>query len=184
MDRFKWSPPAAEPAQAASETRAAPRPAAEWFSRFVVNIAFFGLIGALLGSWFPPSVGAFLFVTDDNFIQWAFQAVGIRLIPESFGSVFIKSLILLAATTTLVVYWRDRAPPWLSVELPSGPPPWAMIAGTAALIAFLSTASSSLVELLIPEIARNSRSWSVARATIALAIFGVLALLAYAFRPI
>jgi hypothetical protein len=90
----------------------------------------------------------------------------------------------LVATTALLVYWRDSAPSWLSAEIPAGPPPWTMIAGAAALIAFLSSASSALIKLLMPEIARDSRSWTIARATIALLIFGVLAILAYALRPL
>ena len=157
---------------------------AEWLTNFVVSMTFFGIIGALVGSWFPPSVGLFLFFTSDDFIDWAFGAIGIKLIPHTFGTIFIKSLVLLAAATTLLVYWRDAAPPWLSAELPSGPPPWAVIGGMAMLIAFLSSASSALVKLLMPEIARNSRTWTVARSTIALAIFGVIAVLAYGLRPL
>ena len=185
MNRPQWSPPSPAPADGNRRPSAAESPPAIalWYSRFVLNMAFFGLIGGLVGSWFPLCLGAFLFFTDENFVEWAFQTLGIKLISESFGSVFIKSLIFLIGIAALIAYWKDAAPAWLSSQLPSGSPPWALIAGIALLIGLLSSASAWLMKLMLPEIARNSLTWTVTRGGIALCMFGMVMLFSYALGP-
>jgi hypothetical protein len=164
MDRTEWSPPpAARPAPArtgaSSETPA--RTAAHWFAKFIICMAFFGAIGALAGSLFPICLGLFLFFTDEDFVQWAFGALGIRLEPDTVGTEFVKSLVFLIGVAALISYWKDAAPAWLASQLPAGAPPWAVIAGIALLISLLSTASAWLMKSLLPEIARNSLSWTI-----------------------
>lgn len=185
MDRYRWTPP---PASAAPETRppleADATPRAQWFAKFILSMAFFGTIGALCGSSFPISLGLFLFFTDETFVVWAFQAVGIRLEPGTLGSEFIKSLVFLVGVAALIAFWKDAAPTWLSSQLPAGSPPWVFIAGIALLISVLSVASAWLVKFLLPEIARGSLTWTVTRAGIALAMFGLVTLFAYGLRPL
>jgi hypothetical protein len=186
MNRSEWSPPSPAPTDDKARPSAAESPPAValWYSRFALNLAFFGLVGALVGSWFPLCLGAFLFFTDENFIESGFQALGIRLIPDSFGSVFIKSLVFLIGIAALIVYWKDAAPAWLSSQLPAGSPPWALIAGIALLIGLLSTASAWLMKLMLPEIARNSLTWTVTRGGFALCMFGMVMLFTYALGPL
>jgi hypothetical protein len=147
-------------------------------------MAFFGVVGIFFSSWFPISLGALLFFTDDDFIEWALQSIGIRLVPDTLGSVFIKSFVFLIGWSILLVYWKDSAPEWLSSSLPSGAPPWLLIAGGALLIAVLSTASAAIMTNLLPEIARGSLTWTITRAVIALVMFAMLAIVIYAFRPL
>jgi uncharacterized membrane protein YjjB (DUF3815 family) len=52
------------------------------------------------------------------------------------------------------------------------------------LISLLSSGSAWLVKFLLPEIARNSLTWTITRAGIAIGIFGMFTLFAYAFRPL
>jgi hypothetical protein len=122
MDRTEWSPPpAARPAPArtgaSSETPA--RTAAHWFAKFIICMAFFGAIGALAGSLFPICLGLFLFFTDEDFVQWAFGALGIRLEPDTVGTEFVKSLVFLIGVAALISYWKDAAPAWLASQLPA-----------------------------------------------------------------
>lgn len=186
MNRTEWSPPSPAPADRKRPASAAEQPPAValWYSRFVVHMAFFGLISALVGSWFPLCLGAFLFFTDETFIEWAFHALGIRLVPDSFGSVFIKTLIFLVGIAALIAYWKSAAPSWLSSQLPAGSPPWAMIAGIALLIGLLSTTSGWLMNLMLPEIERNSMTWTVTRGGIALCMFGMVMLFSHALGPL
>jgi len=150
----------------------------------MVSMAFFGAIGALSSSWFPISLGAVLFFTDEEFIEWALQAIGIRLVPDTLGPAFIKTFVFLVGWYGLLAYWRDSAPEWLYSWIPPGAPPWSFVGGAALLIAVLSTASTAVLTYLLPEIARRSLTWKVTRALIAVVIVGVLALFVYAFRPL
>jgi hypothetical protein len=186
MNRSQWSPPSLAPADRTVRLPGAETPPAValWYSRLVLNVAFFGLVGALVGSWFPLCLGAFLFFTDENFVEWALRATGIKLIPESFGSVFIKSLIFLVGIAALIAYWKDAAPAWLSSQLPAGSPPWALIAGIALGIGLLSTASGWLMNLMLPEIPGNSLTWTITRGGIALCMFGMVMLFSHALRPL
>jgi hypothetical protein len=187
MDGPKWSPPAVESAQGkapSDTTRSSTPPGTLWAGRFIVCMACFGVVGVFFSSWFPISLGALLFFTDEDFIEWAFQSIGIRLVPDTLGSVFIKSFVFLIGWSILLVYWKDSAPEWLSSSLPSGAPPWLLIAGAALLIAGVTTASLAIMTNLLPEIARGSLPWTITRAVIALVMFGMLAIVIYAFRPL
>jgi hypothetical protein len=187
MDGRKWSPPAVESAQGkapSNATGSSTTPGARWAGRFIVCMACFGVVGVFFSSWFPISLGAWLFLTDDDFIEWALLRIGIRLVPDTLGSIFIKSFVILIGWSILVAYWKDSAPEWLSSSIPAGAPPWLLIAGAALLIAVLSTASAAIMLNLLPEIARGSMTWTITRALIALVMFGMLAVFVYAFRPL
>src|SRR5215831_7665834 len=106
MDRRNWSPPALESAQckardSSDATGSSPPPGARWAAKFILSIVFFGVIGALFSSWFPISLGAVLFFTDEDFIDWALHTVGIRLVPDALGSIFIKMFVFLIGWSTL-----------------------------------------------------------------------------------
>ena len=189
MDRREWSPPAVEPAQGkareSSDATGSSRSAgARWYGRFMVYMLFFGAIGALFSSSFPIKLGAFLFFTDDDFIEWVLESVGIRLVPDSLGRTFIKTFVFLIAWFIIVASWRESAPEWLSSWIPPGAPAWSVAAGAALLIAVLSTASKAIITNLLPEITSPSLTWTITRALIALALFGMLALFAYGMRPL
>lgn len=187
MDERRWTPPPAAPrpvkAPQISDATGAPPPAARWFARFVLSMAFFGALSALFSSSFPISLGLFLFFTDDDFIEWACRAVGIQLVPDTFGAVFVKTLVFLIAVTVVLACWQDSLPAWL----PGGPPPgaarWAFVGGGALFIAALSSASAALMRIVLPEIRRPSQAWTLTRAVIALLIFGMLYFVVQAFGP-
>jgi hypothetical protein len=127
-------------------------------------MAVSGFVGFLFSSWFPNAVGLFLFLTDDDLVEWLLQKVGIRLVPDTLGPEFIKAFVFLFGLWTLLVAWKDSAPAWL---LPWTPPnaSWYLIAGGALFCAVLKVVSVAIVKRLLPmfgiEIAPGRQSWAI-----------------------
>jgi hypothetical protein len=186
MQRREWlAPPrrsAKEEAAQSSDASAQPHPPgiAEYVARFVFSTILFGAIGFLFSSWFPVALGVFLFFTNDEFIEWTLQKVGIRFVPDTLGPEFIKAFVFFTGLWMLLAYWQDSAPAWLSPSLPAGIS-WLFIAGAALGCAVLKITSVAIVKKLLPqfgiEIARGRQSWAI------LVVLGVLiALVILAFH--
>ena len=185
MEQRRWSPPAAVsaqgPATAPAETPERSRRShwgvVEYIVSFVYYMLFFGAIGGWFHSRFPIDLGLFLFFTDDELIEWALRTVGIRLIPESFGTTFIGAFVWITGASILLARWKDAAPAWLSSGMNTNPS-WYVIAGAALAFAVLATISLTAVRKLLPwvgiKIAPGGIMWATARAVIE---FGLLALL-------
>jgi hypothetical protein len=109
-----------------------------------------GLIGFFLSSWFPLALGLFLFVTNDEFIEWLLQKVGIRFVPDTLGPEFIKALVFLLGLCTLLVAWKDSVPAWLAPWVPPSAS-WYLIAGAALFCAVLKIISVAIVKKLLPQ---------------------------------
>lgn len=185
MDRRDWTPPAQTGAGSPSTEDGATQPdVARWTARFVVSMVFFGILSAVFSSRFPICLGVVLFITDEEFVAWAFESFGIRLVPDTVGAIFIKCIVFLIGWSILAASWKDAAPSWLSQQLPPGLPSWSVIAGSALAIAAISVASSALTTTLLPEIKRGSTTWTTTRIVIGLIMCGMLLLFAYAFRPL
>jgi hypothetical protein len=184
MKRRRWSVPAIESSQAQagapSDAPGRSRPS-QWGGRefaghFIIYTVFFGLIGAWFSSWFPIALGAFLFFTDDDFIEWVLWKVGIRLVPNTLGAEFVKAFIFLIGLFTLLAYWKDSAPAWLSSWIPPNAS-WFFIGAAALVCAVLKTSSAAVIKKLLPrvgiEIAPNRQNSAI----LGLMGLGVLALI-------
>ena len=177
MKRREWSVPAREPSQGqpgqSSDASGPSRPwgGSDFVTHFVFLMVVFGLIGFFFSSWFPMALGLFLFFTDDDFIEWLLQKVGIRLVPDTLGAEFIKAFVFLFGLWTLLVSWKDSAPAWL---LPWVPPSasWYVIGAGALLCAVLKIISVAVVRKLLPQFGIE-----IAPGRQSLAILGVLGVL-------
>jgi hypothetical protein len=131
---------------------------------------FFGAIGLLVSSWFPVTLGIFLFFTDDEFIEWVLWKVGIRLVPDTLGTEFIKAFVFLFGLSTLLIFWKESAPAWLSPWVPPSAS-WYVIGVGAFGCAALKIISVAIVRKLLPqfgiEIAPGRQSLAI------LAVLGV-----------
>lgn len=154
------------------------RPGGRQFAeRFIGCMVFWGFIGLLLSSRFPVCLGAVLFLTDDEFIEWVLQKIGIRFVPDAVGPEFIKFFAFMTGWAVLLGYWNDSVPAWLSPWIPPTPS-WPLIAAGALSCAALDTLSAAIARRLLPrvgiEIPPRGLVWITAKAPI---FFGVLALL-------
>jgi hypothetical protein len=169
MQRREWLAPPRRSAQGqagqSSDTSEQSRPqgVVAYVVRFMSSMIFFGVIGFLFSSWFPVALGIFLFFTDDEFIEWALRKVGIHLVPDTLGPEFIKASVFLFGLWTLLVYWQDSAPAWLSPWLPPSAS-WYFIAAAALGCAVLKVISVTVVRKLLPqfgiEIAPGRQGWA------------------------
>ena len=148
---------------AAVPSRPSQRSGGEFASLFVSYTIFFGVIGVLSSSWFPLALGLLLFFPTDAFIEWALAKMGVRVIPDMLGENLIKTSVVIVGWGTLLAYWKQSAPVWLSPWVPA-PPSWSVVGGVAVTIAMLSTVSTAVTRRLLPragiEIARGSLGWS------------------------
>lgn len=150
-----------------------------YVSRFIAYLMIFGVVALFVGSRFPIDLGMFLFFTDDEFIVWALGKIGIRLIPDTLGTNFIRFFVWLIGLAVLLWVWSASAPAWLSSWLPSQPPAgswWWALAAVAAIIAVVDTAATAAVKRLLPwlGIARDSLRWTLADGTIRLLVLGAV----------
>ena len=154
MQRREWlAPPrrsAKEEAAQSSDASGQPQGVVEYIVRFVFSMIFFGVMGLWFSSWFPVALGLFFFFTNDEFIEWGLQKVGIRLGPDKLGPEFIKAFVFLFGLGILLAYWRDSAPAWLSPWLLPGAS-WYFIAGAALGCAVLKLVSVAVVKKLLPQ---------------------------------
>jgi len=184
MKQREWSVPAREPSQGgqSSDTSGPSRPwgGREFVTHFVFLMIVSGVIGFFFLSWFPIALGLFLFFTDDDFIEWLLQKVGIRLVPDTLGPEFIKAFVFLLGLWALLVSWKDSAPAWLTPWIPPSAS-WYLIAGGALFCAVLKIISVAVVRKLLPqfgiEIAPGRQSWAI------LAVLGMLIGLALLVLP-
>jgi hypothetical protein len=150
-----------------------------YLSRFIAYLMIFGVIALFVGSRFPLDLGVFLFVTDDDFIVWALGKIGIRLVPDTIGTNFVRFFVWLIGLAVLLAVWSASAPAWLSSWLPAQPPAgswWWALAGLAAIIAVIETAATAIIKRLLPwlGIARGSLRWTLAEGAIRLVVLGAV----------
>jgi hypothetical protein len=121
MNRREWSVPARDSSQGSQSSDAPglsrPWGGKEFASHFILYMVFFGVIGFLLSSWFPIALGLLLFFTDDALIEWVLEKIGIRLVPDTLGSEFIKALVFFPDYGPCVLE-RIRAPVAAAVASP------------------------------------------------------------------
>jgi hypothetical protein len=175
MQRREWlAPPrksakdqAAQSPDALGDAR--PQGVIAYAVRFTFSMIFFGVIGFLFSSWFPVALGLFFFFTNDEFIEWMLQKVGIRLVPDTLGPEFIKAFVFFTGLWALLIYWKDSAPTWL--ELPPSAS-WSLVASAALFCAVLKLVAVAIVKKMLPpfgiEIAPGRQSWAI------LIVLGVL----------
>jgi hypothetical protein len=159
--------------------QASQRSVGYYVSRFIAYLMIFGVIALFVGSRFPLDLGVFLFFTDDEFIVWVLGMIGIRLIPDTLGTNFVRFFVWLIGLALLLWVWSASAPTWLSLWLPSQPPAgswWWALAGVAAIIAVVETATTAVVKRLLPRlgIARDSLRWTLAQGSIGLLVLGAV----------
>jgi hypothetical protein len=187
MQQRKWSVPAIEssqgragdPSEASGRSPRSQWGAIEYVVSFVFYMLFFGLVGALLRSRFPIDLGLFFFFTNDKLIGWVLRTVGIRLVPDSLGATFISAFVWVAGAWTLLVYWKESAPAWLSSLVPSYWS-WPLVGAVALGCAVLAAISTAVVGKVLPwfgiEIARDSARWQIVEGLVWFGILGLLAL--------
>lgn len=64
--------------------------AGDYLSGFISHMVLFGLIGLVFQSRFPLCLGAFLFFTDGEFVEWMLRKFGIRFEPDTIGPDVIR----------------------------------------------------------------------------------------------
>lgn len=162
---------------ASGPSRPSQRSGGEFASLFVSYMIIFGLVGFLLSSWFPVALGLLLFFPTDEFIEWVLAKMGVRVIPDMLGQNLINASVFIAGWGTLLAYWKQSAPVWLSPWVPV-PPSWPVVGGVAVAIAMLSTVSTAVTRRLLPragiEIARGSLGWSTIEFLIGLVMLALL----------
>jgi hypothetical protein len=150
-----WTPPAIAPTQsrsAAATAAGSPQQSAGVYAKKLIgDVVLFGLISLLFRSWFPLALGAFLFFTNDDFIEWALAKGGISLVPNAFGAQFARSFIFLIALGALLANWKDALPAWLLPFIPFNTS-WLLTAATAAAIAVLTLISAWVTRNLLPRV--------------------------------
>jgi hypothetical protein len=141
-------PPQAEAASPAAEVLLQPPSgnALEYAMRSLGYSVIFGVIAIFFHSWFPLALGAFLFVADEKFIEWALAKIGIRFVPDTLGLAFVDAFVFFAGVWALITTWKDSAPAWL---LPPAGSPWLAIVATAFACAVLNTFSTTAVKKLL-----------------------------------
>lgn len=160
------------PTHPKGEAAAVPAPSAslksqksglEYAKQLFGYAVIFGFIGILFGSWFPPALGAFLFFTDNDFIDWALQRIGIGLTPNSIGAQFVRSFVFLAGLGALIANWKDSLPAWLLPWLPFGMS-WPVTAAMAAGVAVFSLFSAWVTKHLLASVGieRPTRTLTIA----------------------
>jgi hypothetical protein len=147
---------------------------------FVFYMIFFGFIGALLSSWLPVGIGAFLFFTNDQFIKWVLEKTGIRLVPGALASEFVSAFVFMIGLLVLLTYWKGSAPAWLSPWLPPVVS-WSFIAAIALVCAVVRIISATVMRKLLPwvgfKITPNSAAWVITEGLVVLGMLGLLLLL-------
>ena len=171
-------PPAGSRVENAPEpSRPSQRSGGEFASLFVSYTIFFGVIGILVASWFPVALGLLLFFPAEGFIAWALAKMGVRVIPDMLGENLIKASVFIAGWGTLLAFWKQSGPVWLSSWVPT-PPSWPVIGGVAVMIAVLSTVSAAVTRRLLPRagitIARDSLAWTTIEFLIGMVMLGLL----------
>lgn len=173
MARYKFV--AKRPAPGSSED---PPRALVFLAKFIACMLFFGFIGALASSLFPVCLGLFLFLTSDDFVEWALETTGIRFVPHAPGPEFIKFFVFTFGWGLLLGSWRDSAPSWLEPMLPPKAP-WPFFARAALLMAATAAIAAVIAGLLAPRAKDEPTDEGLGRKTAKFLIaLGVLALLA------
>ena len=179
--RRTWTPPAPPPqgrapipAARSIELQSPPGSVGEYVGRTLGYTVIFGVLGIFFQSRFPLALGAFLFVADEKFIQWAMAKVGIRFVPDTLGLAFIDAFVFFAGSWALITTWKDSAPAWL---LPPAGSPWLPISIAALACAVLNTLSTMAVKKLLPLFGiepKNQRWAELGLTTLALAVCALI----------
>ena len=151
-----WTPPAIAPTQsrsAAATAAGSPQQSAGVYAKKLIgDVVLFGLISLLFRSWFPLALGAFLFFTNDDFIEWALAKGGISLVPNTFGAQFARSFIFLIALGALLANWKDALRRQGCCAFIPFNTSWLLTAATAAAIAVLTLISAWVTRNLLPRV--------------------------------
>ncbi|MCG2626344.1 hypothetical protein L6654_06865 [Bradyrhizobium sp. WYCCWR 13023] len=104
-------------------------------------VVLFGAIAILCMSRIPLYLGAFLFLADDERIEGAFAAVGVRFEPDTVGPDLIKGFASWIGWIALLACLRTSAPVWLAPLLPPSQS-WTYIAGMALALSVVEALGS------------------------------------------
>ncbi|MDN5002047.1 hypothetical protein ACFQZO_14230 [Bradyrhizobium sp. GCM10027634] len=104
-------------------------------------IVLFGAIAILSASRIPLYLGAFLFLADDERIESAFAAVGVRFEPDTVGPDLIKGFPSWFGWIALLASLRTSAPVWLASLLPPSQS-WGDIASVALALSVVEALGS------------------------------------------
>ncbi len=89
-----------------------------------------------------------MFFTDGQFIEWALGQVGIRIVPDTLGSQFIRTFVFLVGLGLLFAKWKDSMPAWLTPWLPFDAS-WPQLGAIAVAIALLALISARVTKSLL-----------------------------------
>lgn len=78
--------------------------AGDYLSGFISHMVLFGLIGLVFQSRFPLCLGAFLFFTDGEFVEWMLRKFGIRFEPDTIGPDVIRCFAFFFGWGMLLAY--------------------------------------------------------------------------------
>jgi hypothetical protein len=129
-------------------------PLSEWPSikyarQFFGFMMFWGFMALLSASSFPIALGLLFFFAREAFIEWMFQKIGIRFVPDTLGPIFINAFVFLLGGWCLVKY-TDSTPKWLLPWLPPVDASWLMLGLLALAYAALKIVSVAVVKKLLP----------------------------------
>lgn len=148
----------------------------EYARRCFRDLIFYGVIALIFRSWFPLALGALFFFTDDGFIEWTLEKVGIRFVPDTFGPEFIKCFAFLSGCGVLLGNWKDAAPAWLSSWLASVTS-WPAAGAAALLAGAVAILSIAILDKLVQfgfQIAPDGAIWKAIKALVAFGTIGLL----------
>jgi hypothetical protein len=140
-------------------------PSIKYVSRFIGCMMFWGLVALVSSSSFPLALGLFFFCTDEAFVAWVLERIGIRLVPETLGPELINASVFLIGVWILLAHWKDAAPKWLLSWLPTADVSWSTLGLAALACAALKTASTAVIKKLLPRlgiaIASDRQDWAI-----------------------
>lgn len=179
------------PQPQAATSPVAPEPsdksAKEYAADFVARMILFGLIGLVFQSRFPLCLGAFLFFTDGEFIEWVLRKAGIRFEPDAIGPDLVRCFVSWFGWGTLLASWKASAPIWLMPWMPpSGS--WSFIGATALMLAIVEAIAAVIMRRALPwfglRIGPDSLAWTPIQLLVGLGLLAPLILLDYSTSAI
>ncbi len=147
---------------------------------FFGYVVLFGFITLLFQSRIPLYLGAFLFLTDGERIEYALGKLGILFEPDTIGPEIIKGFVSLFGWFALLASLRASVPAWLAPWMPADLS-WSSIAGIAVVLATVEAVTDSTMRRALPwfgvEIRRDSLTWTAIKLLIAIGVLALLVLL-------
>ncbi|WP_426608997.1 hypothetical protein [Bradyrhizobium sp. McL0616] len=159
----------------------------DYVADFVARMILFGLIGIAFQSRFPLCLGAFLFFTDGEFIEWVLRKSGIRFEPDAIGPDIVRCFVAWFGWGTLLTSWQASAPVWLMPWMPpSGS--WSFIGATALMLAIVEAIAGVIMRRALPwfglRIGPDSLAWTPIQLVVGLGLLAPLILFDYSTSAI